>query len=150
MTALFSFIFSKDGIYTAALLAIGLFLWHYHTLDDDVKAMKAAAAVAQKTVKTDQSTAQNTETQNALIYKQAVAIPPIGDIGLVCQHTGGSKVPPSSPTTASGPGQTVDSGVGPSYDPSGAILTRGREADAEIAYWRARAKEDEAEMNAAP
>jgi hypothetical protein len=150
MTALFSFIFSKDGLYTAALLAIGLFLWHYHALDDDVKAMKAAAAVAQKTVKTDQSTAQNTETQNALIYKQAVAIPPVGDLGVVCQHTRGSALPATGPAPAPGPGQAANSGVGPSYDPTGAALTRARAADAEITYWRNRAHEDEAEMNAAP
>jgi hypothetical protein len=141
----------KDALYGIVIVALGVFLWHYHSLQNAVDTAKVVAASAKQVVQVDQSAAKSTETQNALIYKQAIAIPAIADLGLVCQRASGSQVPAPNPVAAAPIGERpADGPVGPPYDPSGAVESRGRAADAQIIYLQTRVHELETEMNNAP
>jgi hypothetical protein len=159
MGALLALVPVKDWIYggiIAALLAgFGYYTIHERDVQKakDFAAAARAVAAANKKVGADNAQAQTTETSNALIYKQAVAIPPVGDLGIMCQHTGSSvSLSKADGVAATAAGnQSADSGSGPaSFDPSGAILTRARDADAQIAYLQSRVKELEQQMNSAP
>ena len=150
-------------LYFYAALALGILvggvtLCHHI---ENIGVQKEAAKVtkvgvaAEKKVAAADATAQSTETQSAIIFKQAVSIPPVGDIGISCvrvnARAGGSEVPAANTgagAAASDPATL--SAEGPPYDPSGAILTRGAQADAQIAYLQRRVKELEAQMNGAP
>ena len=150
-------------LYFYAALAVGILAGGV-TLCHHIEAIgvqKEAAKVtkvgvaAEKKVAAADATAQSTETQSAIIFKQAVSIPPVGDIGIECvrvnARAGGSEVPAANTgagAAASDPATL--SAEGPPYDPSGAILTRGAHADAQIAYLQRRVKELEAQMNGAP
>jgi hypothetical protein len=149
--ALLSLIPVRFWLYGA--LAVGLlgFAWHYKHLETEVHAEKQVSAAAQTQVKAVDKAAQITETQSAIIYKQAVLIPTVGDIGLVCKHTGGGALP--APVAVAGTpvgNATSDGGSGPSFDPSGAAETRARAADAQIAYLQRRVHELETQMNNSP
>jgi hypothetical protein len=152
MLALLKLIPIKDYIYGAIIAALLVFIGickHDHTV---VKEVKQIGTAAQAVVKTDDATAEKTETQSALIYKQAVVIPAVGDVGIECvrDSSSGALPAPVAGTGAAASQPAADSGGGPQYDPSGAALTRARAADAQIAYLQRRVKELEAQMNAAP
>ncbi len=138
------------GILASLLLAFGI---HYRNLEHEVKQAKVVAAAATANVKKVDAVAQTTETQSVLIYKQAVQIPAVGDIGVECvrkQPSGGAlPAPDTKPGTPTGE-QPSDGGAGLSYDPSGAALTRGAQANAQIAYLQRRIKELETQMNNSP
>lgn len=141
----------KDGIYGIIIAALGVFLWHYHSLQNQVDTAKVVAASAKQVVQVDQSAAKTSETQSAIIFKQAVSIPAVADLGVVCRRAGGSQVPAADPVAAAPARvQPADSGVGPAYDPSGALLSRAHAADAQIAYLQRRVLELETQMRNAP
>ncbi len=155
MAAILSIFGNKYVLIGLAL--IGLISWytvHERNVEHakDISAAAKVVAKDNKIVAAGTATAQATETQNALIFKQAVAIPPVGDLGIVCQRPARSvSLSPPSPRPAPGAGEhPADGGEGPAFDPSGALLTRAREADAEIAYLQGRVHELEAQMAAAP
>ncbi len=155
MAAILSLLGNKYVLIGLALAAfLGLYTLHERNIQH-AKDISAAAKVVtkdNKIVAAGTATAQVTETQNALIFKQAVAIPPVGDLGIVCQRPARSVPLPTTgalPTPGAGE-RPVDGGEGPAFDPSGALLTRAREADAEIAYLQGRVHELEAQMAAAP
>jgi len=151
MPALLSLIPLKDWIYGAIIIVLIAFGLHYRHLENEVKQTAALGHAAVIEVKKDTQVAQSTETTNAIIYKQAVAIPAVADLGVVCRRAGGSQVPAASPVAAAPAGEaTPDSGTGPTYDPTGPALTRARSADAQIVYLQGRIAELEAEMNHAP
>ena len=153
MTAILSLISPKAvfyGIIVSLLLAFGV---HYKHLSEQVQAEKQAAAAAQVLVKKDDAAAQSTETENAIIYKQAVAIPPVGDLGIECvRHpaSGGALPTPDTKPGAAAREQPANSGAGPGYDPSGAALARAAAADAQIKYLQGRVHELETQMKNAP
>ena len=139
---------------TVGLLLGGVTLCHHvenvGVKKEATKVEKVGVAAEVKVAVVD-ATAQSTETQSAIIYKQAVLIPDVGDIGLVCKHTGSSPLP----AAVSVPGAPVrepvpDSSVGPTFDPSGPLLTRAAQADAQIAYLQRRVKELETQMENSP
>jgi hypothetical protein len=141
----------KDALYGAVILALGIFLWHYHTLQNEVDTAKVVAASAKQVVQVDQSAAKATETRNADVVKQAVSAPPVANLGVVCERAGGGQVPAANPVAAAPTReQPADGPVGPAFDPSGALLTRAALADAQISYLQARIHELETEMNNAP
>lgn len=151
--ALFKLLSLKEWLVIAALLALffgGVWLYRHgeHRIEaQDARITKAA----QETDKRVAAAAQVTETQSAIIYKQAVAIPAVADIGIVCHAPSRSVVPPAVPGAAATTNNaTADGGSGPTFDPSGAILTRAAQADAQIEYLQRRIKELETEMNGAP
>ena len=135
-----------------ALTCGGIYLYRHgeqHIETQDAK----LAALAQAKVATVETTAKDTESQSAIIYKQAVIIPAVGDIGDECvrKPSSSSVVPAASGGTGAATSQpSAVGGGGLTFDPSGAILTRAREADAQIVYLQARIRELEAEMNGAP
>jgi hypothetical protein len=138
------------------LLGCGILYERVHLIDEGEAKVTAAdkrtALVALAKDKTIESLAQAQETQSAEVYKQVVSIPDVGDIGVVCvRHApASSKLP--APTGGPVPGVTVatDSGSGLAYDPTGAALTRGRDADAQITKLQARISELETMMKDAP
>lgn len=151
MGALLGMIPFKDWIYGAIIVALIAFGLHYKHLETEVHQTAVVAKAAIVEVKKDTQVAQSTETTNALIYKQAVAIPAVADLGVVCKRTGGGTLPaPSAAAVPAAGNATPDSGVGPAYDPTGPALTRARSADAQIAYLQGRIAELEAEMKGAP
>ena len=138
------------GVIVVVLLGFGI---HYKHLENQVREAKTVAAAAQADVKKVDATAQSTETQSAIIFKQATTIPAIGDIGVECvrKRAGGSPLPaPDAKSGATTGSPADDSGVRSAFDPSGAILTRAHEADAQIAYLQRRVKELETQMNNSP
>ena len=153
MLSLLSLIPGKDWFYGALLAAAGLFCLHiYHAGEAKVAAeVTHTAEVAKAKDAALEAQAQSTETQSALIYKQVVALPAVPDVGVVCKRTGGSPLSAADGKPGAGAGkQSADSGSGQSFDPSGAILTRSAQADAQIAYLQRRIKELETIMNGAP
>jgi cell division protein FtsB len=153
MLGLLSLIPGKDWLYGALLAAAGLFCLHiYHAGEAKVAAeVTHTAQVAQAKDAALEAQAQSTETQSAIIFKQAVSIPAVADIGLVCKRTGGSPLPAANAQPGAGPGnQPADSTIGPQFDPSGAALARAKAADAQIAYLQRRVKELETQMNNSP
>lgn len=159
MTALLALIPSRAYEYGAIILVLSIAFGGYTLHERNVQHAKDVAAAAKVVAKdnalvaADDSHALTTETQNALIYKQVVSIPAVADIGLVCQHAAPRSVSlPAADavaTTAVG-NDTAVSRVGPAFDPTGAALTRGHDADAEIAYLQRRVAELEKQMNDAP
>ena len=152
MGALLSLIPGRVWLYgalAAVLLGLGI---HYKHLENEVHNTAVVAKAAIATVKKDDATAQSTEIQSALIFKQAVSIPAVGDIGVECvRHAGGSALPAANAVTGTSTGKPAsDRGAGPAYDPTGAALTRANAADAQIAYLQRRVKELETQMNNAP
>ena len=152
MLALLKLIPFKDYLWAALLLVVGCFALHYRSMEHQIQQTAVVAKAAQADVKKVDAQAQTTETQNAIIYEKAVAIPAIADIGLSCvRHTSGGQVPPAVAVQGASSGDhAADSEQGPPYDPSGSVLTRGAQADAEIAYLQARIAELEKQMNNAP
>lgn len=134
------------------------FGWYtFHERDEGADKVKAAVAVAvQKDnaiVAAGTSTAQASEYQSAILYKQAVAIPAVGDVdSLVCQRAAASVPLPAAGSVASaGTGNaTAHSGSGSTFDPEPAILDRAHVADAQIAYLQRRIAELKKQMNDAP
>jgi hypothetical protein len=159
MPALLALIPGKDwlyaGIITALLAAFGWYTVHERGVEH-AKDMAAAAKVVAKDnaiVAADDSQAKSTETQSAIIYKQAVAVPAIADVGIVCERpaAGNVSLPAADGIAGAGPrDQSADSGSGSTFDPSGALLSRAERADAQIAYLQRRVAELEKQMNAAP
>jgi hypothetical protein len=152
MPAFLALIPGKDWLYIGLFIAIlGGLGWVYHRGEQHVEAQDAKlAAIDQKKVTTVETAATSTESQNALIWKQAVSIPPVPDIGIVCHKASGSVLPAADAGKGASTDGDADSGVGPPYDPSGAALTRAHKADAQIKYLQARIRELESEMNGAP
>ena len=153
MPALLSLIPGRVWLYGVIAAVLLGFIVHYKHLETEVHQTTAAGKAAIATVKKDDATAQATETQNAIIYKKAILIPAVGDIGVSCVRVNprGSQVPAAGAGATAAVGQPAANGPeGPPYDPSGSVLTRGRDADAQIAYLQARIKELEAQMNGAP
>jgi len=148
--ALLKLIPIKDLIYGAVIL--GLVGWIFHKGELSIEHKDAKVAVsAEKQVAAGAVQAQTTETQNALIYEKAVAVPAIGDLGVVCSAPRGSSLSAASPGQGASTGKpAADSNEGRTYDPSGPALTRAAEADAQIIYLQGRIRELEAQMNAAP
>jgi hypothetical protein len=159
MTALLALIPSRVYEYGAIILALSLAFGGYTLHERNLQHAKDIAAAAKVVTKdnaivaADDSHALTTETQNALIYKQVVSIPAVADIGLVCQHAAPRSISlpaaQSVATTAVG-NDAAERGVGPTYDPTGALLTRAKLADAEIVYLQGRVAELEKQMNDAP
>ena len=153
MTALLSLISPRVvfyGILASLLLAFGI---HYRNLEHEVQQARVVATQANKEVKAVDATAQQTETQSAIIYKQAVVIPAVGDIGVECVRKQPSSSALPAPDTKPGAvagNSAANSGAGPPYDPSGAALTRAAKANAQIAYLQRRDHELETQMNNSP
>lgn len=91
----------------------------------------------------------NTEIQHdQIIYKQIVALPPIGDLGVVCSAPSSDTV--SGSASSDGSGQREATGLqGELFDPSRDILTRSRDSDALVANLQAEIATLRAEMAAA-
>ena len=143
----------KGWLYAAIALALLAFGLHYRSLERQLEASKVVAQQATVVVKKDEAQAVTQEVQNANVYTQTVSVPAIPDIGIKCVRDTPSRspLPPTHALTSTLP--RVDapvSGEGPHYDPSGAALTRARQADAQITYLQARIKELEDEMDNAP
>lgn len=158
MTALLALIPARIWLYLGlAAVFAGAFGWYtvHERHIEHVKDIAAATAVVNKDnaiVAADDASAKTSEAQNVLIYKQAVSIPAVADIGIVCQRAPGSIPLPAadSVTSAAAGNATADGGKGPSFDPTGAALTRARNADAQIVYLQRRVAELEKQMNEAP
>lgn len=142
--------------YLIAAAAIALASWlawfamHERNVEHKKDVAVATAAVARVT-KADAviETKTNTEIQHdQVIYKQIVALPPVGDLGIVCSAPGGNTVP--SAPGGDGGGQREAGGLhGELFDPSRDILTRSRDSDALVADLQAEVATLRAEMQAA-
>jgi hypothetical protein len=158
MAALLALIPSRAYEYGAIIivlsLAFGGYTLHERHIQHDKDVAAAAALVKKDNAKVAEinSTAQTTEAQSALIYKQVVSVPAVADIGVVCQRAAGSVSLPAADTIqTTGSGKAaVDRGIGPAFDPTGPALTRARDADAQIAYLQRRIAELEKQMNDSP
>jgi|HubBroStandDraft_1064217.scaffolds.fasta_scaffold179061_2 hypothetical protein len=159
MTALLALIPSRVYEYGAIILALSLAFGGYTLHERNLQHAKDIAAAAKVVTKdnaivaADDSHAQTSETQSALIFKQVVSIPAVADIGVVCQRTapGSVSLPKADAVATTAVGDNApERGVGPTFDPTGALLTRAALADAEIGYLQRRVAELEKQMNDAP
>lgn len=149
----------KDWLYggvIVGLLAVGG--W-YTVHERHIGAAHEAAAVtkvavaAEAKVTAANTAAQTSETKYAKLYDQTVANLAVPSVGLVCHRTGGNgnTLPATGTGVTPGAGQPAsDSGAGPAWDPSGALLTRAALADAQISYLQSRIHELETQMENAP
>jgi hypothetical protein len=80
------------------------------------------------------------------VYEKAVRIPAVDDLGVVCHTTRSSGVSQAADNQRS-PDATPARTDGPSFDPTGAALTVGRDADALIAALQAQILDLVARMN---
>ena len=153
MLAFLKLLNPKEWLVIAALLALlaggG---WLYRHGEQHIEAQDAKlAAMDQRKIATAEGVAQSTESQNAIIWKQAVSIPPVDSIGIVCKSANSSVVSQAHKGTGTAAGDAANvSGEGPTFDPSGALLTRAAQADAQITYLQKRIVELETLMKAAP
>ena len=153
MLAFLKLLNPNEWLVIAALLALlaggG---WLYRHGEQHIEAQDAKlAALDQHKIATAEAAANTTESQNALIWKQAVSVPAVSDLGIVCKSASSSVVPQANKGTGATAGVTdPDYGSGYWTDPSGDILTRAREADAQITYLQKRIVELETLMKAAP
>lgn len=154
MLAFLKFLSPKEWLIVACLIALavgGAWLYRHGELRIEAQDKKLEAK-QDKQVAAVTATAKDTESHDAIIYEKAVVIPPVGDIGVECVRKPTSAV--SLPKAGAGQGATTDGAAdsreGPTYDPSGPALTRGRNADAQIVKLQARIRELETQMNGAP
>lgn len=114
----------------AAILLILLFVWW--TVHERNQATAAVRAADQRVVLVAQAkdvaiaaAAQASITAGTQIYEKVVALPPVGDLGVVCQSPRTHAVPgPAKPDLA---GHNGPDGVqGDVFDPSGDLLTHAR------------------------
>jgi hypothetical protein len=158
MPALLALIPSKDWVYAGIIAAmLALFGWYtvHERSVEHAKDIAAAVKIVAKDnaiVAADDSHAQTTETSSAIIYKQAVAVPAVADLGIVCERPARSvSLPAADAIAATSVGNDpAISPTGRSFDPSGDLLTRAAQADAEISYLQRRVAELEKQMNDAP
>lgn len=157
MGAILAGIGVKDYVYAALILAlIGSFALytHHERVIGANEALAPVAVLAQKAqvaVSVGTAIAAGTEKDNGNAYKAAVAAPRPADLGIVCHGSGSGAVPKTDTGSPAGTGQpAADRGVGPAFDPSGAVLQRAAAADAQITYLQGRVKELEAQMESSP
>jgi hypothetical protein len=153
--ALLKLLSPKEWLVVVAIIALGVGgAWIYHDGEQHRAAQDAKlAAIDAKKVTAVETTAKDTESHNDTLYRQTVSAPAVASVGIKCVRNATSAVslPAADTGTRAATGQSSsDSGSGPTYDPSGAALTRAREADAQIKYLQARVRELEFEMNGAP
>ena len=159
MTALLALIPLKDWIYcgiiAALLVGFGVYTHHERVIGAD-EALAPVAVLAQKAtlqVAVGTANAAATEKDNGKNFTAAVAAPAPAPVGIVCRHeaAGSGQLPEAGPSVTAAAGQpAADSGGGPAFDPSGAILQRAHDADAQITYLQARVVELETQMEASP
>ena len=147
----------KDIIY-ASIIAILLALFGGYTLHErHVGAQKVVAKVtavgnaAKAKTQRAESTAQTKETENAKAFHYDISMPPVRNLGIVCVNPGRGQVSAADASGVPRADQSApDRREGPAYDPSGALLERAHQADAQIKYLQRRVKQLEQEMNNAP
>jgi hypothetical protein len=136
----------------AALLLSGFGWYTYHERAvEHAKDVAVATKAVAKVEKQDVAIAATATTEiqhDTIIYKQAVSVPAVGDIGVVCSAPRGDAVPGAA-VGGPVPDAAAVGGVGPTFDPSGQILTIGRDADAKIVALQNIIRELQAEMAAA-
>lgn len=141
------------GLITAILAAFGLYTVHERHIGRD-EALAPVAVLAQKAklqIAVGSATATALETAHGKTYDAAHSQPAVANSGIVCRNASGSAVPEAKPGSSPGADrQAPDSANRPTYDPSGAVDTRGRDADAQIIYLQGRVHELEDQMNASP
>lgn len=152
MPAFLGLIPPKVWLILAGVLALGGFAVyerHEGASKVEAKVEKADAKAVAKTAKL-QDTAQTESITAGEIYEKAVGIPAVDDVGLLCEHTVSAPLPKAPVGPAPGSAPAAERGEGPAFDPTGALLTRAREADAQIVYLQMRINLLESEMMGAP
>jgi hypothetical protein len=114
----------------------------------DVAVATKAVAKVEKKDAVIEATATTEIKHEILVYKQAVSLPPVGDIGVVCHAAGGDAVPASASSDGSGHDQGGPR-AGDVFDPSGDLLTKSRSYGAIIRALQAENAALRAEMDAA-
>ena len=160
MFALFKLIPGKDLFYGAIIAALLAAFGWYTIHERDIGARHVVAKMTVVAHKTETKlravvvTAQKEETTNAQAYNEAVAHDHRRNLGIVCVRNGassdGRQLPGASGVATSAAGNNAANvRAAAPYDPSGAVLQVGAEADAEIAYLQARVHELEQAMEKA-
>lgn len=137
MLALLKLVPVRDWLY-AAVIAVLLAFFGWFTVHerDEGRAVilaadkKLADAVAEKNLLKEQA-AQAASNQVSQVYEKAIAVPAVGDLGLVC-HAPGSAPVSQGPEYRPDVTHKADIGSQGSFDPSGPILTLLRDDDAQI------------------
>lgn len=144
----------KTYLYAGILaLILGLLTWgaiHERSVQHvkDVAVSTKAVATVEKKDAAIAATATTEIQHETLIYKQAIGLPPVDDLGIVCHDTGGDAVPAGSGGDGSGH-SAGGPGAGDVFDPSGDLLTKSRSYGAIIRALQAENATLRAEMDAA-
>jgi hypothetical protein len=142
----------RDWLWAAALVAV-LVLLAYERHEGKmaiIAADRRTAMVAEAKDQAIEAAAQSATNTESQIYEKAVAVTPVGDIGILCHAPARGVVPATPAGAAAAVAPAADGAAGPQYDPSGAILTIGAKADAQITYLQNRIKILEDLMNQSP
>jgi hypothetical protein len=127
----------KGYLAVAVVVAAVSFFGYWSLHERSVEHQKDVAVAVKEVAKVEQAdtviagTATTEIQHDVVVYKQAVSVPAVGDIGVMCGAPGGNALPGAAPGNGTGHPAT-DSGKGDLYDPSGDLLTIGVKYDAWI------------------
>jgi hypothetical protein len=120
-----------------AALALGAFGW-YTVHERNVEHAKDIAAEQRVALVAKAKDAKIEQLEDAALvpientYHAKIDAAPVADTGLVCHNPVRPSVVPQAADNRPGAPSVPNSTEGPGFDPSGAISTRGRDADAQI------------------
>ena len=130
----------RDWLYAGAFIALlagfGWFVHHERQVGEQkIEAADARAAAAQLALnKAKEAAAQTASTTIGATYEKVVRIPVVGDLGVSCVRNNapaGSDVSKTADNRSGNPQAPIGGNAAP-FDPTGAALTVGRDADAQI------------------
>lgn len=124
------------GAALAIVIGFGIYEHHHLIVEGEQKIEQAEAAHAKIVAAKDQqiqAAEQLAASKVGEVYEKAVSIPAVGDIGLVCKSPAAASNHSTSADVGPKDVATVASRTDDVFDPSGALLTDSRDADAQIA-----------------
>lgn len=122
----------------AAVAALSVFGWytvHERNVEHAIDAKKSAALVAASVALNTASAqlADIKEIEIGRVYEKHISEPAVPNVGLVCHGPAVAAVQPNASSDRPEPNGSAPPRADDVFDPSGALLTDSRDADAQIA-----------------
>jgi hypothetical protein len=151
MLALLKLISPKEWLLLAAIVLLGLYTMKVyedgeHRVEKKDAALRAAAVALNKA---SENLADLKEIEIERTYTKIISAPPIANAGLLCSNTTAAVKSDTTKSGGSADLTTPDILPTDSFDPSGALLTLSRAADAQVNALIDRNAELEAELRGA-
>lgn len=134
------------AVAAALICAAGWAVYHERHIGvkEEVAVVQKASAKQEVIEQKAAATAAVSETKASTLYEETNRAPAPAELPIECVRHSPSAVPVQDPGTASGAAAVdqpaTNSGDGPEFNPSGPLLERAKQADAQIIYLQARVK----------